>query len=361
MADVAIVGGGIIGCSIAFYLRELDRDVVLFERDGLGGETTSTSTAVFASLDMDDGRTLGGQAWNGYKELIEWDNDIFRNMGSLNVAHTERHFSSLDSTARLSENTEVISGDGLSSFGLDPSSCIGGLYNPDSGYIDTDKAIEYWTNKAKKDDVKMETDTEIIDINKQNSTVESLEITDKEIDVDVVVNAGGPWCIEINNMVDVSLPLNHVVGKLLTLDPKEDVSLPYVFFEDGYYFQGRKQNKVYCGHFNMEYSSDKVVDPDRKYSIEDDFYDDIKNKIDNCLPILEGAEFIGEDVGYTTVTPDGKPIVGETSIDGFYVACGMSGYGVTYAPIIGKKIADYIQNNNVLGIENQNLHPSRFS
>jgi sarcosine oxidase subunit beta len=145
-------------------------------------------------------------------------------------------------------------------------------------------------------------------------------------------------------MVGVALPLRHTTGPILVLDANEPLSLPFLKNVGGpYYFRPEGESKALAGRRWGRYDEASRLDPDGAHAVGDEIRRDVAALARSHVPSLADAAVINEWVGLRTVTPDFGPVVGPTCVDGFLVACGMSGAGVALAPVVGRAIADYVR------------------
>jgi sarcosine oxidase subunit beta len=206
--------------------------------------------------------------------------------------------------------------------------------------------------------VTIETDIEVTDIATANGAVEAVITDDGTIDADLVINATGPWANRINDFVGLSTPIRHSLGPIVVLESQRAVSLPFTFFEEGLYLREEGDSQLFAGVHNR-YEDAEQLDPAHARAVDEEMYLEIADVADEYLPQHADLDVSNEWVGLRSLTPDDRPLVGESSVDGFYLAAGMGGYGVTLAPAIGEIVAE-----DVLGRASspheQCLSPERF-
>ena len=352
MTDVAIVGGGVVGTSVAYHLRESDLDVTLYEKDTLGAATTAASMAIFMwEPDAPPVAGLRRRAWETYAALIETGKLTFERTGSLRVAETESHVDVLEDVrsglrshgreATLSSPEEV------ASMGLDPGAVVAALHSPEDGYLDAAEIVSHFVDGARESGVAVEVGGAVTDVLVEDSAVAGIEVAGEPRAADVVVNAAGPWAGRVGAMAGVSVPLRHTRGPILALDAAEPTRPPFALFERGTYARPFGESGAYVGHYATDYEGAEALDPDRLRSVDDWFHAAARETVETFLPAYADARTVDEWVGLRTVTPDGHPIVGETDVDGFLVAAGMTGQGVTFAPVVGQLIAERLETGSM--------------
>lgn len=366
---ISIIGGGIIGAALAYHLQDTSHNVVLYERGLLGEETTAASMAVFTwqSLHPTDlSYQLCQYSWEEYEYLIENDQLDFTRTGALDITTDDSGFKVVKDAAetlrRFGIAAEALESDKLNRFGITASGATGGLYTEREGYIDATEAVSIYTKHASEAGADIRTGTTVSDISIEDGSVNAVKTNSEWVETDLVVNAAGPWAQEINDLVNIEIPLQRTRGPII--DIKESIpNLPFTLFEQGEgpaYYLRRHKNGIYAGRYATSYDQGEPLDPDTNYSTRRRFWTQIRELLDTHVPEISDAQFEEGWVGIRTVSPDGFPIVGETKLDGFFVACGPSGLGITRAPAIADLLATYLET----GQEHSNLErlsPTRFT
>jgi glycine/D-amino acid oxidase-like deaminating enzyme len=338
---VVIVGGGVIGTSLAAALGGRT-GVTLLERGDLGAGTTAASMAILhrqqVPVDPYDQR-LRRFARERYEPVLE---DVASTrIGSLYVAETEGFAAVLrdaaDDLTSEGIDTQSLEPDGVAEFGIAPEGIVGGIYTPSEEYLAADELVAWFAERARDAGATIETGVEVTDVDPVGGVVET---SSERIEADAVVNAAGPWAPEIDHMVDLEFPLRHTRGPILSFETGPDRPKPFCLFERGLYCRSRPDG-VYVGRFATDYADGERLDPDASLSVDDDFHESVE-RFACAVPAIEGASVTEEWVGIRTVTPDGRPLVGETRVKNYFVATGMSGLGVTLAPAVARLLADLL-------------------
>ncbi|MFB6266251.1 MAG: NAD(P)/FAD-dependent oxidoreductase [Halodesulfurarchaeum sp.] len=354
MEPVVVIGGGIIGTSVAYHLTRRDLPVHLVEKDALGAGTSSKSVAVFVWHQDDPDpveHRIRERSWETYGPLVEAGELSFSEIGSLHLAWTradsqalrdmQAGLQDLGVTARWVEPPE------LAEFGLDPDGCTGAVLVPDDGYLDPAEVIQYFASRAREAGAAIETGVEVTGIETRNGAVERVLTTERAIESGRVVNAAGPWAPAINDMVGLELQLRHTLGPIVVLQRDEPFAFPFTVLGDDVYFREEANMQAFGGRYDTDYETATRLNPDANLSVDHQFYLDVAAQIDRHVPVLADAEIVSDWVGVRTVTPDRRPYVGETAVSGFYTAVGMSGLGVTRAPAVGALLARMIDGTGI--------------
>jgi glycine/D-amino acid oxidase-like deaminating enzyme len=373
--EYAIIGGGIVGASVAYHLSERTTEsVVVYEREELASETTFRSTAMIGVAGPDPYYRMKEDGFRLYNEFFAEPaaRPQYRQAGRLRVATSTNGARELSEVATAAPepseecghasgsaetyaNSPVsyIPGDKLKQRLLVPPLATdlieGSLYRPQYGYIQDDSrtfgprelAMEF-IERARDNGVTFETDTEVTAIDTQNGRVTSIETNDRcEVDVDAVVCAAGPWNRQVASLGGLDLPLGYVPSPVfaLKLDESLSYSLPMIKSHESSVGIHPKGDDVVL----VTYTPDEDERPSRcdpaavGDTAPDEYRETALRWAKRLLPALQDAELVDEWVGVGTSTPDGKPIVGWTDIEGLSLAVTRS--GIQYAPAVGSIVA----------------------
>jgi sarcosine oxidase subunit beta len=349
MDPVVVVGGGIVGTSVAHHLAEADVPVVLYERDALGSGTTADSVAMFIwkqTSPTETAHRLRERSWKTYGRLVEKGVIEFSRIGGLYPAESAGRLGELRAAAErlggFGVRTELLGPSELERFGLTSGGLAGGLRLPEEGYLDPAEIVQFFAGEARAAGARVETGSSVTDVlvgGEGDGRVVGVEVDGERVRASGVVNAAGPWAASIDAMVGVSLPLRHNVGPILVLDHDANLELPFVEFEDGSYVRGEGRRQVFAGRYGVGYDDAERLDPAAARSPGEAFRLAVGDRLGTSLPGLADARVATDWVGVRTITPDGDPFVGETEVEGYYAATGMSGLGVTLAPAVGEHLA----------------------
>ena len=370
-APFVVVGGGIVGASVAYHLGErTDAPVVVYERGELAAETTFRATAMVGVAGPDPYHRLKEYGFRLYNEFFadpEAD-PRYRQSGRLRVATSPDGARRLEALAAAAGDpdpdppaaakyanslVDYVPGERLHERfllpPLDVESAEGALYRPDYGYVQDESrtlgpralAMEF-VERARDHGATFETNTEVTDVRVDDGGVTGVELAGTEVvEAEAVVCAAGPWNQKLAARAGVDLPVGHVLSPVFSLELDDPLAytLPAIkSHESGVGVHPKRDDTVL-----VTYTPD---DPSRHLgdgpcSVDDTdaaaFREPALAAAEQLLPVLADADLVDEWVGVGTSTPDGKPIVGRTPVDGLALAVTMA--GIQYAPAVGSIVA----------------------
>ena len=347
---VVIVGGGLIGLSIARSLtRRGVSDVLVLERDVLaGGGTGKSSGIVRCHYGVP---SIAAMAWRSLPLFEELGARIgFRQAGYLvgvgpeNVAalraNTENH-------QRLGIEAELIDHDAVA--GLWPYMRLDDFaafsYEARGGYADASQLALHFGSVARDGGARIRQNAAVARIRTSADTVTGVELADgSRIDADVVVVATGLWADRLMAGVDVDLPLKSLRSELVVVDAGEPirdvpvlsdlVSLQYVRTEGS-------AGELLVG--NSDHSKPTYADPDNYSNQAGEA--GLERAAEKVLHRFE--KFPDPSVSHTYAgcydnTPDWNPVIAPVAFDGLFLAAGFAGHGFKISPAVGTLMADLI-------------------
>jgi 4-methylaminobutanoate oxidase (formaldehyde-forming) len=359
-AQVVIIGGGVIGCSVAYHLTKLGwRDVVLLERSQLTAGTTWHAAGLVVTPSGDE---LSLEMSTYTIELMKTleaetgQSTGFKPIGYLQLACTpdwlEERRRMAVAARRLGVNYQEISPSEVKEMWplANTSDILSGFYTPEDGRANPVDFTMALAKGARMGGVKIFEGTKVIGINKKNGRVTGV-VTDKgEIEAEIVVNCAGIWGREVGKMAGVNVPLQAAEHYYLLTEPIEGVhpDLPIIEDFDRYSYFREEVGGLLVGFF------EPVAAPWGMDGIPKDFsFGEIKPDWDRMMPyieiaaervpILQNAGIHKFFCGPESFTPDGGPLLGESpELKNFYVATGLNSLGILQGGGVGRIMAQWI-------------------
>lgn len=347
MSDVAIIGGGVNGCALAYELAKKGVNATVFEKGYLcSGATGRCGGGTRQQFDTEDNIRLAMESVKIFKKMekelgydIEYDQG-----GYLVLAHSDEEIK------RFKKNVELQRSMGLGVnflekdeihdlvpiLDLEGARAVGGTFCQTDGHANPFKVVEAYAKNAEKLGAKIRTFTEVKGIKKEKKQFGI--ITEKEkIKADVVVNAAGCYSKNIAEMVGVKLPNKEYRHEILATEPLKPVLKPMIIsFTDGIYFCQHKTGQIVGGIGNPDEPSG--INPSSSFW----FLEKMAKTITRYIPAFKNLNVLRQWAGMYDVTPDARPILGKTKVENFFVACGFSGHGFMVAPVTAKLMSELI-------------------
>jgi sarcosine oxidase subunit beta len=348
-AEVVIVGGGVLGASIAFHLASRGvRDIVVLERDRLGsGSTSRNAGGVRLQFSTEINVRLSQRSlphWERFKDEMGVDPD-FRQVGYLflisaqrDVAAFERSlalWSRLGVPARRLARAEIH--DVFPEIRVDDVTFA--TFCPKDGYLDPSSLLHGYVARARDRGVRFREGEPLTAVTKDGERVAGVRTPRAEIACRTLVNAAGPWAAEVSRLAGVDLPITPLRRQVFVTDPVPGLPGDFpltVEMATSFYFH-RESGGVLMG----------MADPADKPGFDDavnwDFLPSIVERALERMPLLEKANVKTGWAGFYEDTPDKHPILGTVDgVPGFVCAAGFSGHGLMHAPAAGEAIAELI-------------------
>jgi glycine cleavage system aminomethyltransferase T/glycine/D-amino acid oxidase-like deaminating enzyme len=360
-AHVVIIGGGVIGCSVAYHLTKLGwRDVVLLERKDLTCGTTWHAAGLvvsgtFTSAVMSDMSKYTLELYQGLEEETGQDTG-FRRIGYLELASSEEWLEGLRRAAdfgRYNGHTiEEISPAEVQKLWplLKTDDLLAGFFCPNDARVNPVDTTMALAKGARTGGALIFEDTKVTAIKQKNDRVTGV-VTDRgEIEAEVVVNCGGMWGRELGRMAGVNVPLHAAEHYYLITEPIEGMHPDMPILDDPARFAYYREETggLMIGLF------EPVAAPWGMDGIPEGFkFDELTPDWERMIPHLERAMeripvaktagihkfFCGPE----SFTPDLEPLMGEApELKNYYVAAGFNSLGVLLAGGVGQVMAQWI-------------------
>jgi len=365
-ADVIIIGGGINGCSLAYYLSKKNIDVILFEKNYLtSGATGSCGAGIRQQWSTKENTKLAIDSVKIFEKLSkELGMDIeFRQGGYLVAIHDKKEIKQAE------KNVEMQRSLGLKVDILKPKeikeivpildvkgmNAIGATFCPTDGHANPFKTTFAYAKAAEKKGADINTHTTVTNIITENKEIKGVEINNKKIiKANIVVNAAGIWSKEIAKKIKINLPNEPLRKEIIATERLKPIfECMVISFKDGIYFSQQKEGQI-IGGVPLENK------PGFKTQPTFDFIKHMSKTLTRYAPALKHVKILRHWTGFYDITPDARPILGETSkIKGFIQCNGFSGHGFMLSPMVTKILTDYITDNKSNDIL-KNLNLDRF-
>ncbi len=372
--DVIIIGGGVIGSSIAYHLLNdgFDGTIAVLEKDptyeyastprSLGGIRQQFSTdinvriclyGIHAIENFDEEMAVNGEpARSGY-----------RPHGYLFLAG-DQNYETLERNHRLQRSLKVdvdfLSPEEVKEIipHLNVDGLRGGYLGRRAGYMDPFGILQGYLRKAKCLGADYR-EAEVVDILCRGNRVRGIRTAAGDIlEAPVVVIAAGPWAAEVAAMAGVQIPIEPRPQMAFCFDPAEkfDYDLPFVFDPEGYWFRHETGKQIFTG-------KDRHLEPGFKIDWDPHYFEEtLWPQLAGWVPSFERLKLIRGWGGlYAMNSLDHNALIGAyPGLDGLYIAGGFSGHGLMQSPAAGKGMSELIRTGRYETIDLSPLDVARI-
>ncbi|HCZ06478.1 MAG: hypothetical protein PWP37_925 [Thermotogota bacterium] len=364
--SIVIIGGGIIGASIAYHLAIMGaKNVVLFEKNYVSSGAT--------------GRCGGGirQQWSArgnvrlamrsvrkfetFKQELGWDIE-YRQGGYLLLAYTEEEAESFENNVKMQReeglHVEILTPESIKRRFpyVNTTGVLLGTFCPTDGHANPHLANFAYIQRARELGVEVYTHTEVTVVETSSNRVTGIQTKRGYLKCDVLVNASGAWSKDVANMAGSDLPTESYRHQILVTEPVENFMTPLIMsFSKNFYIR-----QTLHGSFLMGQG-----DPDEKpginYRTTLRFEKEIATKLTTVLPFLRNMRIVRHWSGHYNMSPDAQPIIGrDRNVENLFHAVGFSGHGFMLAPAVGEALAEMILTGKTSHIDLSDFDMNRF-
>ena len=360
-ARVVIVGGGVIGCSVAYHLAKIGwSDVVLLERKQLTSGTTWHAAGLVGqlrpSINMTRLAKYTGELYRGL-EAETGQATGYRQCGSLSIATNAERFEELKRSASMAKvfdlPVHVVSpGEIKALFPIaNVADVVGGIHIPSDGYANAVDVTQALAKGARAGGVQIFENTKVTQILQDGERVTGVETAAGRIDADYVVLCGGLWTRDLAASVGVAAPLHACEHYYVLFEGVAGLNpgLPVLRDYDHCAYYKYDAGKLLVGAFEPN------ARPWGAGGIPEDFcFDEIAGNFDHFepvlldamrrIPALETAGIKKFFCGPESFTPDVRYHLGESAeLKNCFVAAGFNSIGLQSAGGVGKVMAEWIR------------------
>jgi sarcosine oxidase subunit beta len=347
-ANAVIIGGGVMGCSIAYNLAREGLKPVVIERADIGGEASGANGGgVRQSARNLKEMPLAIESIQIYGQLHEelgMDIEYVRE-GNLRLCTSEEELDTMRKSVenQKAANLKLEMLDRKQVLNINPyigEKVLGASFCPTDGHVNPFLTTYAFFQKAKSLGARFITHEEVKEIRLQKNKVNAV-ITEKQtIETDLVVNAAGVAGRKVANMVGLDLPMRPVFSEAMITEPYPPLFKQMIGHAKGLFY-GRQtvHGSFFWGGF---VGTEQFIHREGK-PLFHFIGPAISDMVIDFFPILKNVNVIRTWSGLIAQMSDGIPVLGFTEeVPGFVFATGFSGHGFGLAPVIGRLICELI-------------------
>jgi len=354
---IVIIGGGVIGTSIAYHLAKLDARVTLIEKNDLASGSSGACDGLVFMQSKKPGIHLS-LAMESLKQFEALQKELptnieFKKIGGMVIIETESEYRAMEKftseqqaiglDVRLLEQSQAIEKEPF----LSPN-IIGTTFSPLDAQVNPINLTLGFALAAKKNHARIINHAKVLGICTKSNHVTGVATTKGNFNADIVVNAAGSMAGLISDMVGISMPVQPRRGQIVVTNAGKNV-LSHCLISAKYIAakydpsladktgQGISMEQADNGNLLLG-STREFVGFDKKNTMSGILK--IIRQTAAVLPVLENFQVIRAFAGLRPYTPDGFPILGPVnSLNGFFMAAGHEGDGIALSPVTGHLMA----------------------
>jgi len=371
--DVLIIGGGVIGCSIAYHLTKRGcRNVVVVERNTIGSGSTAKAAGGFRQqFSYETNVRLAMYSINFFEhfhERLELPPDAegvdFHQIGYLFLLSTQEAFTTFERSAALQQRlglpVEVLTPEQVGSRWpwLSVHDLVGATYCPTDGYGRPHNVMQAFATQAQRLGASFVEGAEVSAITRKAARIMTVETNQGSFSPGSVIICAGPWSGELGRLAGVEIPVQPLRRMCFVTDPFDaipqdapmTIEMPNTFHfrpeGAGFMLGTSDQDEPYGFHTTMRWEwLERVMEDAAKR-----------------IPVLEQAKIHHGWAGLYETSPDHNAILGPIpGVENLLVATGFSGHGVMQSPATGMIMSEFILDGKAHTLDVSDLGIERFS
>mgnify|MGYP001823458128 FL=1 len=377
-AEVIVIGGGVVGSSVAYFLARAGKDVVLVEKGCKAGEASAANAAFVWSITRKAGMDirLAMHSFNIHRQLkaeFEMDFEYVQGGGLMIIEdETQLPFVEAHLQKRSEDGYPLEMIDAKQVLELEPhlskERVCGAVYSPIDGKTNPIFLVIALNLEAQKLGAKLFHYTEVKEIEVAGGKVKGVVTAKGTIKTDTVVNAAGSWGCLISDMVGIKVPVSPFQLAMLVTEQLPP-TISHVIMGASYMVEEDtgKEGELGCGLVMSQQSAGNLLIGASwrktgydKRTIQEEI--ELMARVNvRAMPMLKNVRIIRSYANFFPYTEDDLPILGKVDgLEGFIMACGHGGHGIGLGPGSGKLIQELIcDDKTTIPLDELNL--SRFN
>jgi 4-methylaminobutanoate oxidase (formaldehyde-forming) len=366
-SKVVVIGGGVIGCSVAYHLAKYGwKDTIILERDQLTSGTTWHAAGLVSQLGPSAAitkiRKYSLELYQKLEKDIDFSSGLKLN-GALSIATTKGRWQELlrqATTAQLfNVNVEILNVNQIKKIYpiINENDILGGIFMPGDGQADPVGVTNLLAKAARKEGVKIFQNSSIQKILTKNGRVHGVKLKDHIIECEYVVLATGMWSRQIGEDIGVSIPLYPAEHFYVITEPMKDLpkNIPVLRdFDDSLYLK-EDAGKMLIGIFEKKsipaFNKTNRVPEDFSFGEFPENFEHFEPYLEASLkrvPILKKTGIRKFFVGPESFTPDTNTLLGEVpEVRNLFSCCGLNSIGIGSGGGVGKVTAEWMINGHI--------------
>jgi sarcosine oxidase subunit beta len=348
-AGVVVIGGGIVGASVAFHLAEAGiGDLVLLERSELAcGSSGKPIGGVRGQFSDALNIQLAARSLAAYDRFAQRPGaDIeFDKVGYLFLLRTAEHVAGFERSIAIGHEhgieAQLISAAETRELCplTDPDAFVAAAFSPSDGHARPTVAAAGYVDAARRSGARAVTGCEVLDVEVRGAEIAAVHTSRGSVRTSVVVCAAGAWSRAIGAMAGVELDVRPIRRQIAFGEPLQAAAprLPFTIDYDSTFYFHSAGDRMLLG------MSDRDQAPGFGCEYSEEWLPALRRAAARCAPSLAGVALSDGWAGLYEMTPDANALIGESrSVGRFLYATGFSGHGFCHAPAAGEVIRDLV-------------------
>ena len=349
-ASVVVIGGGVVGCSIAYHLaRRGQRDVVVLERETVGSGTTSKAAGgIRSQFPTETEIRFSLEAIGVFERFAEeFGVDIgYRRIGYLflisDPADLAGYRERMTLQRRLGVDVREITPADAQAIvpALRVDDLIAAVWGPTDGMAGPAEVTNAFARRARELGARIVEGVSVTGIDVAHGGAQGVTTSQGAVSSPLVINAAGPSAARIGRLAGVDVPVQPRRRHIFFTEPFPEIPGPVPLTTDrasGFYFRKEMEQLLLSPGDVEDIGEDFDVPVDRAR------IDETVEKALHRIPIVEKARIAGGWAGLRPLTPDDHAIIGwAPGVDGFFLAVGFGGHGFQHSPATGRYVAEWL-------------------
>ena len=349
-ASVVIIGGGVVGCSIAYHLaRRGMRDVVVLERETVGSGTTSKAAGGIRTQFSTETEIRFSQesqrVFETFKDAFGIDPG-YQRIGYLFLVTDPDDLAGFETRIALQRrcgvDVRVITPKEARDIvpALEVGDLIAAVWGPGDGLAGPAEITQGFARRARELDARIEEGVDVTALDVAGGRLRRVVTSAGPIETPLAINAAGPFAAKVARLAGVEVPVMPRRRHIFFTDPFPAIPGPVPLTHDratGFYFR-KEMEQVLLSPGDVQDMGD-----DFSASMDWGMVDQLVDKAVRRLPVIAEARIAGGWAGLRPLTPDEHAIIGPApGVEGFFLAVGFCGHGFQHSPATGRLVAEWV-------------------
>jgi sarcosine oxidase subunit beta len=373
ICDLLIVGGGVIGTSIAYHLaRRRCGRVVLLEKAYLGAGSSGKSGAIIRQHYSN--RLTAGMAQKSLRVFEHFDDavggpPVFTRTGLVLVVN-EKDRAGLETNVAMQRelgiDVRLVSPQVLAD--IDPNARIGddevAAYEAEAGYVEAVQVVASFAEAARREGADIRLGVEVKSVVAEGDRVVGVDTNEGRYQCGTLVLATGPWAAALARTGRWKLPVQSCRTQVALFRRPPDFGrrgAVYCDFVHGLYFKPTHGDMIHAGSLAGEELKDQVDPDDYNEAADGAWLPQVRQRLSRRYPLMHRGYGRGGYGALYAITPDWHPILDRLpGLQGAYCAVGFSGHGFKMSPVVGQLMAELIVDGQASALDVAALRLARF-